>query len=249
MTEPQELPPQTTEAASASPPRAQGDARDGGAALESNRGSAIAVVDDDPGVLRSLARLLAVHGFEVRAFSSPESLLAELESFGPACVIADLSMPGLTGLDLQRKLEESSLLYPIVFVTAYGDIRTSVLAMRSGAVDFLTKPFDQADLLDAVDRAIALSTRSRKQAECVAVVRRNVASLTEREMDVFRLVVVGLLNKQIAADLGISEKTVKVHRARVMRKMGVRSVAQLARAAEQLRTGVADGAVANRPAL
>lgn len=213
-------------------PRPKGSAAED-AALASG-GSKVAVVDDDPGVLRSIARLLAIHGYVARAFSSPESLLAEIASFSPHCVIADLSMPGLTGLELQGKLAESDRTYPIIFVTAHGDIRTSVLAMRKGAVDFLTKPFEQAELLDAVRRAIARSTRARLQTERLAQVRKRLGSLTGREIEVYRQVVAGLLNKQIAANLGISEKTVKVHRARVMRKMGMRSVAQLARAAVEL---------------
>lgn len=194
----------------------------------------IALVDDDPYVLHSMTRLLAVAGHDVRAFSSPESLLAEISSIAPACVISDLSMPGLTGLELQSRLEESNSLCSIIFVTAHGDIRTSVLAMRNGAVDFLTKPFQLADLLDAVDRALARIRRARERAEQLAAMRRRIRSLTEREREVYTQVVSGLLNKQIAANLGISEKTVKVHRARVMRKIGLRSVAQLARFAERL---------------
>lgn len=227
-------------------PRATGSAEEG--PESANGGPAVAVVDDDPGVLRSITRLLAVHGFDVRAFSSPESLLAEIASFTPACVIADLSMPGLTGLDLQRTLDESNPSYPIVFVTAHGDIRTSVLAMRCGAVDFLTKPFEQEELLDAVGRAIARSLQLRERAERLAGVQVRVDSLTQREREVYRQVVAGLLNKQIAANLGISEKTVKVHRGRVMRKMGMRSVAQLARVAEQLGTGVSDERSSSPPA-
>lgn len=215
------------------------DQRAGTAAL-SSRPSAIAIVDDDPAVLRSLARLLAVHGYHVRAFGSPESLLEEIEVFGPDCVIADLSMPGLNGLELQERLDEMGLRYPIVFVTGHGDIRASVLAMRGGAVDFLTKPYDQQHLLDAVGRAMSRTWHSRVEAERRSSVRLRLESLTEREREVFHQVAVGLLNKQIAAILGISEKTVKVHRARMMRKMGVRSVAQLARMAEQIGIDGAD---------
>lgn len=194
----------------------------------------VAVVDDDPGILRSLGRLLTFHGFAVNPFASPQSLLDEIESFSPDCVIADLSMPGLTGLDLQRRIDEQGLNCPIVFVTAYGDIPASVQAMRGGAVDFLTKPFDQRDILDAVARAIATKDRSREASDRLALLRRRLASLTVREKEIFEQVAAGYLNKQVAANLGISEKTVKVHRARVMRKMGMRSVAELARAAEQL---------------
>jgi FixJ family two-component response regulator len=206
----------------------------------------IAIVDDDPAVLRSLARLLAVHGYQVRAFASSEALLAEIELFGPDCVIADLSMPGLSGLDLQHRLDELGLRYPMVFVTGHGDIQASVLAMRGGAVDFLTKPYDQNHLLDAVERALSRTRLSRAESERLASAKRRVASLTEREREVFHQVAAGLLNKQIAANLGISEKTVKVHRARMMRKMAVRSVAQLARVAEQIG---ADGAGPSTPVI
>lgn|SRR5690606_34362582 len=225
-------------------PGARGIAANGVASA--NGRSTVALVDDDPDVVRSITRLLAVSGYDVRAFSSPDSLLAEIASVAPACVISDLSMPGLTGLELQSRLKESNSLCSIVFVTAHGDIRTSVLAMRNGAVDFLTKPFEQADLLDAIGRGLARSRYAWERAERVAAMRRRVESLTEREMEVYRQVVAGLLNKQIAANLGISEKTVKVHRARVMRKMGLRSVAQLARLAERFRTDCRDAVSSER---
>lgn len=193
----------------------------------------IAIVDDDPAVLRSLSRLLAVNGHRVHAYVSSESLLEAIDSFEPDCVIADLSMPGVGGLELQRRLDDIGRPSAMVFVTAHGDIRTSVRAMRSGAVDFLTKPCAQEELLDAVARAIAVTRHSRAEAAQRAAARRRATSLTEREREVFRQVAAGLLNKQIAANLGISEKTVKVHRARMMRKLAVSSVAQLARMAER----------------
>lgn len=208
--------------------------RRAGTALLPPPPSEIAIVDDDPAVLRSLARLLAVHGYHVRAFSSPESLLGEIASIGADCVIADLSMPGLDGLELQHRLTELGSGYPMVFVTGHGDIRASVLAMRGGAVDFLTKPYDQDHLLDAVERAISRKRQLRAEAERLGPARQRLALLTEREREVLHQVTAGLLNKQIAANLGIAEKTVKVHRARMMRKMAVRSVAQLARIAEQI---------------
>jgi FixJ family two-component response regulator len=194
----------------------------------------IVVVDDDEPVLRSLVRLLGVHGFRAKGYSSPQCLLDEIESVAPDCVIADLSMPGFSGLDLQRALEGLSLHYPIVFITGYGDIRSSVRAMRAGAVDFLPKPIEQNEFLDAVRRALARGRAARKQAEELADLRTRLCALTRRERDVFDLVVNGRLNKQIAAELGIAEKTVKVHRARVMRKMSVKSVAGLARIAERI---------------
>jgi RNA polymerase sigma factor (sigma-70 family) len=194
----------------------------------------VAVLDDDDAVLRSIGRALDGQGFDVRLFSSPALLLAEITSLAPSCLIADLAMPGMTGLDVQRVLATRGLRCPMIFVTAHGDIRTSVQAMRGGAVDFLTKPFELRDLLDALERAISKSRRLRESENRFAVVRRKVESLTPREREVFNQVVDGLINKQIAANLGISEKTVKVHRGRVMRKMSVRSVAQLVRAAQQV---------------
>lgn len=196
----------------------------------------VAAVDDDPAVLRSLVRLLSVRGFDAKAFSSPETLLAEIATVSPECLIVDLSMPVFGGLELQRRLKETGHDYPIVFLTGHGDIRASVLAMRSGAVDFLTKPIAQVELLDAIDRALARGKHAREAAERAAALRRRVSSLTLREGQVFEQVVAGFLNKEIAANLGISEKTVKVHRANVMRKMRVRSVAELARIAERLET-------------
>lgn len=198
----------------------------------------IAVVDDDFGVLRSVERLLRFHGFDVKGYSTPQALLTEVEALSPGCIVADISMPGLTGLDLQRELADSHLDYPMIFITGYGDIRTSVLAMRAGAIDFLTKPFDQTELLNAVERALLRSGSAREAQGKLALFRQRIASLTQREREVFERVVAGYLNKQIAADLGIAEKTVKVHRSRVMQKMAVKSVAQLARVAEQIGIGV-----------
>ncbi|HEU4618939.1 MAG TPA: response regulator [Gammaproteobacteria bacterium] len=199
-----------------------------------NQQPLIAVVDDEPMVLKSIARLLQLQGFAVKPYSSPQRLLDEIDSCEPGCIVADLSMPELSGLDLQRTLAEFSERYPIVFLTGHGDIRSSVTAMRAGAVDFLTKPFEQAELLDAIERALRRSRHARELIHRLDGMRDRIESLTQRERQVFEEVVTGYLNKQIAAHLGISEKTVKVHRARVMRKMSVRSVAQLARLAEQI---------------
>lgn len=196
----------------------------------------IALVDDDPSILRSLERLLARCGFEVRTFSSPHAFLAEIGSFEPSCLVLDLAMPEASGLDVQQALGDYALKCPIIFLTAHGDIRTTVQAMRGGAVDFLTKPFDAGELLDALQRAIEAGRRNRETDSQLAVLRERAASLIAREHQVFEQVVAGLLNKQIAANLSISEKTVKVHRGRVMRKMSVRSVAHLVRVAELLRT-------------
>ncbi|HEX7036627.1 MAG TPA: response regulator [Pseudomonadales bacterium] len=194
----------------------------------------IAIVDDDAAVLRSLARLLRVHHLEALGYSSPELLLTEIETMAPDCVIADLAMPGLNGLDLQSMLADCEPRCPIVFLTGVGNVRSSVRAMRAGAVDFLAKPVEEHELLEAIDRALALGRATRELSEALTLFRSRLASLTPRERDVFELVVAGQLNKQIAANLGIAEKTVKVHRARVMRKMAVRSVAGLARIAERI---------------
>jgi FixJ family two-component response regulator len=194
----------------------------------------IAIVDDEPAVLRSIARLLQLQGFAVKPYSSAQRLLEEIERCSPGCIVSDLSMPELSGLELQRTLAKYSEQYPIVFITGHGDIRSSVEAMRAGAVDFLTKPFEQSELLDAVERALLRSRQAREVGDKLDGMRHRVESLTQREREVFEQVVAGYLNKQIAAHLGISEKTVKVHRARVMRKMSVKSVAQLARLAEQI---------------
>jgi FixJ family two-component response regulator len=197
----------------------------------------IAVVDDDPAMCRSVARVLSSGGFSPVTYSSPRSLLEEIDTLRPGCVVADLSMPELTGLELQRRLAARDLDYPIVFISGHGDIRSSVQAMRGGAVDFLPKPFEASALLEAVDRALARSVAARAVSARLAELQRRVTSLTRRERQVFAQVVEGSMNKQIAASLGIAEKTVKVHRARVMRKMGARSVAELARLAERIGMG------------
>lgn len=194
----------------------------------------IAVVDDDPCVLRDLEHLFAGHGFDVRSYSEGESLLAEIGERSPDCVLAELLMPGLGGLALQRSLTDLEITVPIVFLTGFDDVKASVSAMRGGAVDCLMKPVDPNDLFDAVDRAVSRSRALRQLTNELAHLRRRIASLSQREREVFVLVVAGKLNKQISATLGIAEKTVKVHRSRVMRKMAVRSVATLARVAERI---------------
>lgn len=195
----------------------------------------VAVVDDDPSILRSVERILGSHSFSVRLYESAMTFLQEAESITPGGVVADLSMPGLTGLDLQQSLADSDLRYPMVFITGCGDVRTSVQAMRAGAVDFLEKPFEPQDLISAVERALDMSRLALQRRLHRQTIQERLATLTVREREVFEQVVEGNLNKQIAANLGIAEKTVKVHRARVMRKMEVRSVAQLARLAEYIR--------------
>jgi RNA polymerase sigma factor (sigma-70 family) len=194
------------------------------------------VVDDDPSVQRALRRLLTTHGLPARIFCSAKEFL-EQRALIPAvgCLVLDVQMPGLSGLDLQAELQHRNLRLPIVFITGHGTVPMSVQAMKQGAVDFLQKPFDSQTLIATIRKAIA---RSRQQAaeehECRDLEQR-FESLSLRERDVFRLVVKGLLNKQIAFELGIVEQTVKVHRARLMDKMQANSLAELVRMAETLR--------------
>jgi FixJ family two-component response regulator len=192
------------------------------------------VVDDDPSVLRALTRLLAVAGFEARGFASPAAFLEQHDPATPGCLVLDLALPGLDGLQLQEALSASGRARPIVFVTGRGDIPTSVRAMKSGAVDFLTKPVKDEDLLTAVRNAIEMDRSARAAQIELDALGRRLASLTPREHEVLAHVVAGRLNKQIAADLGTVEKTIKVHRARIMEKMAARSLADLVRIAERL---------------
>jgi len=190
------------------------------------------IVDDDASVRKSLARLVAEAGYTVSAFASARDYLARPRSAGPSCLVLDVRMPGLTGLDLQQALAGEEHRTAIVFITGHGDISMSVEAMKAGAVDFLTKPFEGQALLGAIQRALAKDTRDRGAEARVAVIQERVRRLTPRETEVFALVVTGLLNKQIGSRLGIGEKTVKVHRARVMEKMRAGSVAELVRLAD-----------------
>lgn len=193
----------------------------------------VAVVDDDPDVLRCMARLLKFHGLRASTYSSAETLIDEVAELCPACIVADVTLPGIDGLALQKTLETKGLAFPIVFVTAGDDVRMSVEAMRHGAVDYIQKPFAEYELIAAVERAVERSRAAMAEKAGAEAFRCRLQSLTRREHDVLVHVVSGLMNKQIAGRLGIAEKTVKIHRSRVMRKMGVRSVAELARLAER----------------
>lgn len=195
---------------------------------------AVFLVDDAPSVRKSLTRLLAAAGYTVEAFASARDFLARAPHAGPCCLVLDVRMPGLTGLDLQETLAAAGRRMSIVFVTGHGDISMSVRAMKGGAVDFLTKPFDQKDLLNAIERAVAKDVHDLGDKTRLTEAQRRVKTLTPREAEVFALVVTGMLNKQIASALGIAEKTVKVHRARVMEKMRAGSVAELVRLADRL---------------
>ena len=191
------------------------------------------VVDDDAEVLRAIGRLLESAGMVAVAFQSPRAFLDSYDDRAPACLVLDLAMPELTGVELQQALAERGELLPIVFLTGRGDIRTCADAMKNGAVDFLTKPVAEADLLAAVSRALMKGGMLRQQRAARAQIESALALLTTRECQVLAQIVAGRLNKQIAADLGTVEKTIKFHRGNLMRKLGVRSIADLVRLAER----------------
>ncbi len=192
------------------------------------------VIDDDPSVRTSLARLLKSAGLAAELFASAEEFLDSPLPDVPACVVLDVCMPGISGLDLQGALAERHADLPVVFLTGQGDIPMTVRAMKAGAVDFLSKPFHPHELLAAVRQAIARHAGARRLGSERADLRRRAESLSPREHEVMALVVTGMLNKQVGRRLGISEKTIKVHRAEVMRKMGAGSLAELVRMTEKL---------------
>ena len=195
------------------------------------------LLDDEPEMVKALTRLLRAKRFEVRGFTSVNAFLQAYCPDEDACLVLDVAMPELDGLELQRRLTHEGILLPIIFLTGHGDIPMSVRAIKAGATDFLTKPVDAAALVRAVCAALELAeSRRRENAEAAALATR-LASLTPREREVMEHVVAGRLNKQIAADLGTGESNIKLHRAHVMRKMGVESLADLVRAAEWLGIG------------
>ncbi|MHC1741565.1 MAG: response regulator transcription factor [Syntrophobacteraceae bacterium] len=200
----------------------------------SAKDSVVYVVDDDPSVGKAIERLIRSAGHEARVFTSPLDFLDCLGPDAPACLILDVDMPALNGLELQEFLAHEAIPLPIVFISGHGTVPISVKAMKAGAVDFLSKPFNDTELLDAVSHAIETDRRARQDHEHVARLKECAKTLTPRERQVFRLVVQGLLNKQIAFELGTAEKTVKVHRARVMAKMRAQSIADLVRFADRL---------------
>ena len=191
----------------------------------------IFVIDDNPSVRTSLSRLLLSTGFVVETFASAGQFMEMGEFNRRGCIVLDVRMPGLSGLDLQDVLSREDYSMPIVFITGYGDIPTSVRAMKMGAVDFLAKPFDEEDLLEAVRAALEKDKKLRQECAEMREIRKRMEQLTPREQEIFRYVITGMLNKQIAYRLNISEKTVKVHRGNVMEKLRVGSIADLVRLA------------------
>jgi FixJ family two-component response regulator len=203
-------------------------------------GPVIHIVDDDEPLRIGLVRLLRANGYEVRAYSSAGDFLLTPAPEGPGCLVLDVRMPGPSGLELQEALKRYAVALPIVFLTGHGDVISSVRAMKAGAVDFLIKPVEPEVLLRAVETALMHDSSQRAARAGLVMARTRWATLTEREREVFERVVTGALNKQIAAEFGITERTVKAHRAQVMAKMGARSFAELVQTAELLRaSGVA----------
>jgi FixJ family two-component response regulator len=195
------------------------------------------VVDDDPDVLKAIERLVESIGLNVATFSSPQSFLEGYDRNAPGCLVLDLALPGLSGLDVQRALEDQGNVLPIIFLTGRGNIAASVQAMKHGAADFLTKPVDDTVLIAAIHEALARDQILRPAHIERERIAKCLAMLTERERQVLELVVAGQLNKQIASELGTTEKTIKFHRGNLMRKMGVRVVADLVKLADRVGIG------------
>jgi FixJ family two-component response regulator len=193
------------------------------------------VVDDDSSIREAIKNLVGLEGLRVETFGTAQDFLRSERPDLPGCVVLDVELPGLSGLDLQRELTAHGINLPIVFITGYGDIPMSVRAMKAGAMEFLTKPFRDQDLLDAIHQALERDQVVRQHSREIAELRERFEALTSREREVMSMVVAGMLNKQIGFELGISEITVKIHRGRVMNKMDAQSVAELVRMTERLK--------------
>jgi RNA polymerase sigma factor (sigma-70 family) len=196
--------------------------------------SIVFVVDDDPSVRRAIKRLVESVGLTVELFGSAAEFMNGSHADVPSCLVLDIRLPGMSGLDFQRELAKAKNEIPTIFVTAHGDIPMTVRAMKAGAVEFLPKPFRDQDLLDAIQVALERDRARRQQQAEIAALRQRVESLTPREREVLPLVVSGLPNKQVAAEIGTSEATIKVHRSQLMRKMGAESLPELVRMAEKI---------------
>ena len=196
--------------------------------------SIVFVVDDDSSIREAIKSLISLAGLRAETFGTAQEFLLSKRPDVPGCVVLDVELPGLSGLDLQRELAAHGIKLPIIFITGYGDIPTSVRAMKGGALDFLTKPFRDQDLLNAIQQALERDRAARLHSNEIAELRRRFDAVTSREREVMSLVVAGWLNKQIGFELGISEITVKIHRGRVMNKMGAQSLADLVRMTERL---------------
>ena len=192
------------------------------------------VIDDDPSMRLALEDLVSTVGLEVRAFAAPQEFLQSKRPDAPGCLVLDVRLPGMSGLTFHKELANEGVALPVIFITGHGDIPMSVRAMKAGAVEFLTKPFHDQDLLDAIHAAIERDRKRRREAVRLAELRERFATLTERERQIMSLVVNGRPNKQIAAELNLSEMTVKVHRGQVMRKMHAGSLPELVRIADRL---------------